>query len=233
MLRRSETLQSLLGWYKYTRSQLADISSGRFCPIEGGVGGHSIGSGLSPSCTLLCITFKCGTGNNLTSTCVTTSVACESCCESTATARDAKSSVFWDSTISTSCDSEVSGSVARTSSDGTAPPLLRARFVVFSGAGTAGRPNNVDCFVLSLLGPRPFAAPAVATHTAFEINQKHISRHNIPFHLPVSAASALSKKLSLLCRDLLFGLFRANGLREPSAASLGFFANGFAPIRGG
>ena len=163
VLRRSETLQSPLRQYKHTQSQLADISSGRFCLIEGGVSGQSIGSGLPTSCALFALASNTAQGKDLTSTCVTTSVACESCCESTAATSDARSSVLLDSAISTSCDSEVSGSVAQTASDGAVLPLLRARFAVFSGAGTAGRPNNVDCFVLSLLDPRPFAALVVAT----------------------------------------------------------------------
>ena len=127
------------------------------------------GLGTVSSLCIACIIFKRSTEKNLTSTSVTTSVACDSCCESTSVVPDARSSVIWDSAISTSCDSEVFGSVAQTSSDGIAPPLLRARFEVFSGAGTAGRPNNVDCFVLSLLGPRPFAALAVATHAPLNI----------------------------------------------------------------
>ena len=50
------------------------------------------------------------------------------------------------------------------------------------------------------------------------------------FVLPVSAASTLSKKLSLLCRDLLLSALRANGLRPFSAEA--FFTKGLASTSG-
>ena len=117
-------------------------------------------------------------------------------------------------------------------------PFLRDRFSGFSGAGTAGIPNSVVCFVLSFFCPRPFevAAPGGSPGRKSKI-QHCVGGHFVrncdrPFHLPVSAASALSKKLSLLCNDLLFGPSRAKGFRELSAAPLGFFANGLTSVMG-
>jgi len=110
----------------------------------------------------------------------------------------------------------------------------------FLGRGNHGQPKQCR-----LLGVVLLLSPSVRGRSAWRVARKgqnsalhwrgfNNRNYDRPFHLPVSAASALSKKLSLLCNDLLFGPSRANGFRELSAAPLGFFANGLASVmRGG
>ena len=95
--------------------------------------------------------------------------------------------------------------------------------------GNPPRPSKVVCFRLSLFCPRPCTAPVTDTeYTNAQdlLTMCTLEKMNEPFHLPILAALALLKKLSLLCRDLLFGLSHANGFHEPSAAPPGFFTDG-------